>query len=791
MHLTGKRLRTIRFLAFIILLCSIFTSCSKQNYPIGRPFVYDNKVILNGNLTKDEKKRLTNELDNYWDDSLKSRKVRQFFFFNRIKNPPVFDSNNVSRSISFMNAYLNSQGYYYATFRDSVKIDTVEDQFRANIKMDIEVGKNVTIDSVSYDLGDTTLQRLTKAQAAGSLLKKGDPYTKQVISQELDRLIRLYRQNGYYKFTTEDVFAEVDSTDSRLIALTLDPFQQAQIIADAAKRRKENPAWKIAILKKTTTDSSELIQFHIGKLYYYPETKLTDIPENLMEQKDFKEFVHREMTMRYQKGLFGYKPLREHTYVRRGDLYNENDYLKSITTMEQIGAWQQVDAKPVVRDKDSLDIYFFLVPSVKQSFAIDLEGSLNTADVISGNSLGLSTNLSYLNRNVWKQAIQSATTLRTGVEFNLLSRNSDHLVQAFLVNLGHTYAFPKLIQPFTNWRALRKPENKRTLVSMNGSYVDRRDYYQIRSLASSWGYEWKTRRGRGENIWLYKPLNVELYAINKLPRLDTLLQNNPFLKASFNEGNIVSQSLSVIRTVNSKKNQNKSHYMRLGVEEAGGLFGLIPGLKDNIYRYVKTEAEYRQSTKFPKAELAYRAFIGAGLNYGSDSVVGRTLPFFKQFTAGGPYSMRAWPLRQLGLGSSLKSDTISSSNYRDRFGDLQLEANIEYRFQLATIAGFKVGSALYADIGNIWNVKPSSVDPAAKFSFSNLGRDLAIGIGTGLRIDLNYLILRFDFAYKVKDPARQLHGGWMSIKDFEWTNTRQNGLKVNNYAFQFGIGLPF
>ncbi|MEL4383079.1 BamA/TamA family outer membrane protein, partial [Shewanella algae] len=85
----------------------------------------------------------------------------------------------------------------------------------------------------------------------------------------------------------------------------------------------------------------------------------------------------------------------------------------------------------------------------------------------------------------------------------------------------------------------------------------------------------------------------------------------------------------------------------IGVEEAGGIFGFVPGLKGNIYRYLKTQAEYRRSLKIGKNELAYRAFGGIGINYGGDSIIGPTLPFFKQFSAGGPNSMRAWVLRQL------------------------------------------------------------------------------------------------------------------------------------------------
>jgi outer membrane protein assembly factor BamA len=223
------------------------------------------------------------------------------------------------------------------------------------------------------------------------------------------------------------------------------------------------------------------------------------------------------------------------------------------------------------------------------------------------------------------------------------------------------------------------------------------------------------------------------------------------------------------------------------------IFGLIKGLKNDIYRYIKLEAEYRQTKKWDKSEMAYRAFAGMGYNYGNypGNKEISTLPFFKQFSVGGPYSMRAWGLRQLGLGSSITYDSILTSSFRDRYGDMVLEFNAEYRFTMATIAGVKIGSALYSDIGNIWNLKKNPLDPKASFSFSNLANDLAIGLGTGLRLDFSYFLIRLDFAYKVKDPMRRVNEGWMSIKNFNWTDTRSNGLEVPNYALQLGIGLPF
>lgn len=46
--------------------------------------------------------------------------------------------------------------------------------------------------------------------------------------------------------------------------------------------------------------------------------------------------------------------------------------------------------------------------------------------------------------------------------------------------------------------------------------------------------------------WIYKPLNIEFYQINKFSKLDSLLILNPFLRSSFNEGNVISQTLNYI-----------------------------------------------------------------------------------------------------------------------------------------------------------------------------------------------------------------------------------------------------
>ena len=124
--------------------------------------------------------------------------------------------------------------------------------------------------------------------------------------------------------------------------------------------------------------------------------------------------------------------------------------------------------------------------------------------------------------------------------------------------------------------------------------------------------------------------------------------------------------------------------------------------------------------------------------------------------------------------------------------------NFEYRFPIATISSVKIGSAIFTDIGNIWNLKNNVTNANSKLTWNRFARDIAIGVGSGLRFDFNYFLVRFDFAFKVKDPARIKNNGWINISDFEWRNkefeiegTDGKLLKRNNYAFQLGIGLPF
>ena len=799
--------KPLLLLCFVAFTCC-FTACSPvKNAPKEKPFVYDNKIVLYTDAKGDAKTQMLTDLQNYWDDSLKVKRVNKFFL-PQIKDPQVLDTANLSRTEAYMNAYLQSQGYYSAQFhRDSstIKIDStkVPGQKRATVTVNITTGKNLRIDSTGINITDTTLQTLAAANFKKSLLKKGEAVTTQIIGSELDRNVNIFRQNGYYLFSRENLAADVDTLDDVFKDLVSDsfvipdPFELAIKAQQAAERRLKNPTADVLIslasqLKNFSPDTSYLKKFYVKNVYYYPDIQQYD--DSIITNKRFKvtEYGRGNFYIKDTTNKFKYRPLREHTNLRSGDLYDDRNYYKTLNSLGQVGAWQQVDARGVIDttapNKDSVDFHIFLVPYKKYSFSADLEVSSSSSSdkLASSNFIGITPSFTLRNRNAWHRAIQTATVARAGVELNL-ERNENKLVQTLLFSLGHTISWPRIISPVPVKRQSRF-ETAKTLLSVNASYSDRLDFFRLKSLNAGFGYE-SSKKNKKDNLGIFtRRLNIELYKLDTLSKLRDAFVTNPFLRSAFNTGYIAGLQGGYSIAWPGIKKINTTHSIRVGAEESGLLFGRIPGLADKIYQYIKLDAEYKRSIQFTKTSIALRGYAGFGYNLKSKGENGKVLPFFKQFIAGGPNSMRGWQLRQLGLGSSVLSDT--ASGFRDRFGDIQLEANAEYRFRVFRFGStFNIESAFFVDAGNIWNLREDVANPKSEFKLNRFANDIALAAGTGLRLNFSYFIVRLDFGFKLKNPARKEQNGWL-LPDFTWQN-KEYGIDRNNYALQVGIGMPF
>ncbi|HET9278373.1 MAG TPA: hypothetical protein VFN95_09295, partial [Flavitalea sp.] len=630
-----------RWIAPLSLLLIIAASCTApKKYQKFRPFVYKTNIAIQDDLPVSRKAELKAGLQNQLDDSLKVRTVLAIgiappFFYNRLSRPPVFDTINVDRSKTFMSALLNANGYLNPVITDTFKIDTVRDQYRVTVDFFVTPGKVFRLDSIGYDLETDELQQLALQNQNKTLLKKGDPYSLQKISGELDRLLGIFRDNGYYKISKEDIFAERDTVVAALIDPTIDLFEQARLLEEL-RRRRENPTMTVVIKQRTGRDTTFLNKFRIGKVDVYPDMSILD--DTTASSKD--STVVNGISFFYASRQFKLPFVARNIMLRPGDIYKQSNYFKTINTFTNLGAWQQVDIDLFERSDSIslLDARIRLYPAKKQSLNIDFETSRNVSDALTTGSLfGLGFVVGVRNRNAYRESIQNTTNVRLGVE---LGKSEFQTVQTIL---SHNVSIPRILKPFR----FRNVEDPKTLVNINASYTKRRVLYEVRSANASLGYSWTKRN----QTFQWFPMNVELTDVIKTDSFLTLEKKVPSLKQSFNSGLII----STFFVYNKQKiTERRSTFYRARVESSGLAFGFIKSLETaNLRRFIKGDLEYKHYIRQPKSEWAFRSFAGYGYVYGkTGNEPEYNLPFFKAFFAGGPYSMRAWPVRRLGPGSS-------------------------------------------------------------------------------------------------------------------------------------------
>jgi outer membrane protein assembly factor BamA len=140
--------------------------------------------------------------------------------------------------------------------------------------------------------------------------------------------------------------------------------------------------------------------------------------------------------------------------------------------------------------------------------------------------------------------------------------------------------------------------------------------------------------------------------------------------------------------------------------------------------------------------------------------------------------MRGWQARALGPGGEAPSETFVIPS---QTGDLKLEANMEYRFSLFRFKNgtMRLEGVLFSDVGNVWNLTDD--DSEGAFRINDFYKTIAADWGMGLRLNLQFILIRVDFGMQVYDPS--LKEGSRLINPRSW-------IKGNN-AWHFGVGYPF
>ncbi|HLO83347.1 MAG TPA: BamA/TamA family outer membrane protein [Chitinophagaceae bacterium] len=788
------------YLLFALGLClSVISSCTVvKKYPKNTPFIFENTVNIKGEVEKDRKADLKSELEKQIEDSasvfanskLPWPKAPWIIPVPVIQNPSVFDSVHVMQSTINLRNLMVAKGYRTASVTYDSSMTIYKDQYRVKVKYNVDAGKLYRIDSVGYNLNDSNLLYILQEHNKTPKLKKGEPFDYASVDEELNNMVNIFRNHGYYKISREDFFVEADSGFAALIDPTIDPFEYIRRLAEIEERRRENPQVDIYFRQYPIRDSSRFSTFTIGTFTVYP-----DAPSELnTEMRDTTETHIEGFKIVSFQNTFKPSFIASQIELKPGYEFSQDHFSRTLNNLNKLGVWQNINILPRTNDSlKTIDYFLRLSPAKKQFFSVDLEGSsvLNTNQLILVGSgrVGLYVNFRLRNRNIGKRAIQLENTLRTGIEFNDFSK-----ILSSEITQGNRITIPWLLTPFS-----KKFENKfqsgKTIVAFDISYINRFQYYELFTINTFLGYEWKPK----SNVtWQFKPLNIELTRIRPDSLFKDAIQQNPLLVYAYNNGFVFGTNLSYSRNF-IHRNPRHASSIRLFGEESGLLLGELfknqtasGKVFGDLYRFVRLDIDYRHYFNKKKTSWVFRAFAGYGLAFNTESRKGDvTLPFFKSYYSGGPNSMRGWQIRKLGIGSSVYFDTLANGTFNDKYADIRLEANLEYRFNLFRLFGFWFRGALFTDVGNIWfrNDLDGQL-PGAEFSLAKLNKDLGVSSGAGMRMDFTYFILRFDWGFPLKDPR---YGPDKSSTKFFTEN--KNGWFVdgvwNKPTFQFAIGYPF
>ncbi|MBA2583638.1 MAG: BamA/TamA family outer membrane protein [Bacteroidetes bacterium] len=732
---------------------------------------------------KIEKRKEKNKKRDAKGKSLKSMEfqtVREWLM-NIGEAPVLLDSNQTLTSNKQLHLSLVKKGYFNNTVSDS----TVFKNKKAHVIYSILTGIPYKLEKITYTIPDPKLaQYVVEDAKKASLFKLGENYDEETIIKERERIVKVLQNLGYFYFVKEFIHFKIDtSLGNKMVHIDLE-------IKNREVKLPENDSIVEAKHK----------QYYINDIYVYtafnPRNPDKELPDTLLVN-DFR-FVY--------KNELKYKPniITQRIFIKPGEYYQLKNLEETYKKMADLKSFKFINIQFKDEDNDPdnklINCHIMLSPVVKQSFNFETEGTNR------GVNLGIAGNIVYTNNNPFKGAENIEIRLRGGLESQQTSAQMEGVLDDIDPNLVFfntkefgpeiTLNIPKFLLPIRPER-FSKYFTPKTTITSSYNYQDRPDLTR-RIINFSFGYNWKESPTKTHFVF---PADINIVNINPKPTLADFFEtlNNPFIERSFTPHATIGSRYTFIYNNQIQKQRGKFMYFRGSVEGAGNLlrlgyklaqadtneFGsyeIIPGTP--FSQYVKLDADFRfYKILNPKSNYVARTAIGIGKPLSNLNV----LPLEKSYFGGGSNSIRAWAARSLGPGSY--NDTSSFNTLR--IGDISLEANLEYRFD---IYKFFEG-AFFVDAGNIWLFNEDPDRPGGNFEFNRFLDQIAIGTGMGLRLDFSFFVFRLDLGIKVRDPMIIGQDKWVitHILDKQW---KQDNLSFNQGRryftnLNFGIGYPF
>ncbi|MCB0655330.1 MAG: BamA/TamA family outer membrane protein [Saprospiraceae bacterium] len=696
--------------------------------------------------------------------------VMDKFIKKRFAEPPVLVSEDeAEKNEEYLKTFLVKKGYRSAQVDYNIKAH----KKKGTVIYNVNPGQLLVVDSLVIAATDARIDSMMEAHREDSYLLPGNPLDEALYNLEKFRITRLLQNDGYYAFTPDYIELQGDTSHGKLrIRLGIfDPEEGKHFRYRIAQIRVFDNFYDQDQWKNLTLDTFDQL------------TLLT--PAN-------KSFYLRPSV------------INSFIYTRPDSYYSKEQETRTINKLNSLQTVRLVRLRTEVNN-DQLTMNYF-VPR-QEKFAVDYNLEL-AYSVLYNQSVGrslfsISGNTRFSNRNLFKGGETLTTSFQVGTDINLRQVDRYGLLNAFSTQFQNEIKIPKFIDLYgfmhlgnrirmgkdglikdAFLRSLK--EEATTRLNLSYEYLSLLNFYNYHSLNSSFGFQLNHSQ---REIYQFDPIGVSLWLPQTKPAFDTILTRIPYLERSFGQRLFtgflfrnVSIDYSSINSINNKQWRIIGNFESSG-HEIGLANWLINGYRDTFRlspntefsQFVRAEADFRRYYSVGgNSTLALRFSGGVAAPFGGSSNV----PYIKQFFLGGPLSIRAWRVRELGPGSYV--DTQQDSIERDRAffyqaGDFKLEFNAELRFPLF----WRFAGAVFLDGGNIWSLRPKSVDdrPGARLT-KNWIHEIAIGSGFGLRTDFSFFILRLDLGIKLRNPYRNENGSYFPYNRF-WEAFRPRNINPN------------
>lgn len=749
---------------FILFAIAMLLSCSinkyipegEQLYTGARLSIEKDTIIRNEKALKSELEAVIRPEPNkkflgmypglfyYYKNQKENPGFLNKWLYKKIGATPVYRSYVEASSIEeLLLNRLENRGYFYSTATSNFE----DQEKRTSVSYTVNIPKPYRMESYHLDTMPKPIYNAVKTLMESSPFKKGMRFDLGNMKKERQRIDAHLKTKGYYNFNENFLIFEADT--NRLKRKKFDLFLR---------------------LKKEVPEKS-IIPYNIGKINIYTNYKIEDSANTQITRYKEKNFIQKET-------FFKPKYLDPFIKLKEGSLYNPETSRNTARRLSSIGAYKYVNIQ--YKEVDSvasdslgkLEANIYLSPLNKRALKAELQ-VVSKSNNFSGPALAFT----YSNRNLFGGGETYNISSKIGYETQFGGGQKTGK-SSLELEIKNELIFPRVLFPIKINEDFFKYAIPKTRTSLGVNYLNRSQLYTLLSGSILFGYTWDGNAYVSHQI---NPISANYTELsNTTQEFEQILTDNPFLQRSFDQQFI--SGLTYSFTYNGMVNPNKKHqiYLNLGLDVAGNsvsLFGKEMGPNEPktilglaYAQYAKADMDFHYHFNLGKEQvIASRIFAGYGLAYGNSEV----MPFVKQYFSGGPYSVRAFGIRDLGPGTYSGDASTDSGAFFDKTGNIRLEANIEYRFPIYSF--FK--GAVFADAGNIWNSKPNPTFNGKDTFTSNFINELGMGAGFGLRIDIQSFVIRFDLAAPFHDPS--LPKG------------KRFNFDVGESVFNFAIGYPF